>query len=192
MQKKKTHGHANGGEYPSGRKSRQAFITINAHYGRIYFSAFAVRTFHLATSGFEIFDKAGNWFFKVSDSLQANKLTSHRYAFYFVDRTLVSHLISRFPGDQPLRLTIEDAERKLSKYLLTRSGRLPGDTTGNKTTMKPGPKTPVPVNASASRDEVNRAIRTLAFYDKTDFMGRVKTLEVIQAERIIFNAKHAL
>jgi len=192
MQKKTKHSYANGGVYPSGRKSRNAFITINTKYGRIYFSAFAVRIFDLVYSGFEIFDQDGSWFFKLSGSLKAKKLTTHRYAFYFVDRTLVGQLISSFPGEGTLRLNIEDAQRKAPKYLLTRTGGLPGDTTGNKTSGSPKPTAPIPVDTRASRDEVSRAIRTLASYVKTDFIGRVKTTEVIQAERIIVNAKQAL
>lgn len=176
MQKKKPHGHAKGSAYPSGKKSRKAFITINAKYGRIYFSAFAVRTFHLMDTGFEIFEHTGSWYFKPSDAPQAGKLTSHYYAFYCVDLNLVNELIAFFSGGKSVRLTIEEAQRKASRYLLTKSDELPGKETADN-----------PPGGPVSKAEIK-----LDFYRRTDFQGRVKTLEVIRAEQIVVNAKHAL
>lgn len=191
MQKKNTkHGHGKGGAYFPGRKSREPFITVNEQYGRIYFSSYAAKIFNLVETGFDIFEHGGNWFFKTSDNAEARKLISHRYAFYCVDRKLVSVLMAAFPGEKPLRLTIEDAELKASRYLLTKKDSgLPRKAKEKKTGGGPQSPTPVPVKTGpGSDDEIKDALKKIAFYERTNFQGRIKTLEVIRAERII-NAK---
>lgn len=190
QQKNKKHGPGKGSAYFPGQKSREAFITVNEKYGRIYFSAYAAKIFQLDTTGFDIFEQGGSWFFKVSQAQDAYKLIFHQYAFYCVDRKLVSDLIAAFPGERVLRLTIEDAERKAPKYLLTkRDTGLPKSAKEKKTGGGPHSPTPVPVKASpGSDDEIKDALKKIAFYERTDFRGRIKTLEVIRAEQII-NAK---
>jgi hypothetical protein len=202
MQPKKKHGPGKGSVYKPGVKSREPFITVNEKYGRIYFSANAAKIFDLENKGFVIFQYKGNWFFKVSKSPEALKLIFHQYAYYIVDRELVTRLLAGFPGEKPLRLNIEGAELKAKKYLLTkRDSGVPSKARKKKKGGGSSSVTPAPVvikdtpvqnevkKVNSAQDEMTReALNKIASYERTNFQGRIKTLEVIRAERII-NAK---
>lgn len=185
MQKETPHNPGKGSAYLSGRKSRIAFITVNQTYGRIYFSAYASKLFNLMETGFEIFEQDKGWFFKTSISNLAKKLTYHSYAYYYVDRKLVDDLMAYFPGESPVRLNIEDAENKALKYLLTKSDRYTGKGTSNKLDRNPPAHEPGRTKASAGNNEQKAAMKLINLYIRTNFQGRVKTLEVVRAERIL-------
>lgn len=158
-----------------GNDSIKPVITINAKYGRMYFSLFAIKALKLDESYFRIFKTGSRWFLMKTNENTDFKLTVHAHAYYIVCKPLVNGLVDHFKHEV-LSFLIDGVERKRKYYPLTfyvperKSKRAYGE-------AKADSRWKHPRLASAEQKISN--------FETTNFIGRVKTNEILRAEQLL-------
>lgn len=167
-----------------GRRSLLPLLTIRKKYSKFYFSSLAVTSLGLKSNTFSIKKQNEDWILIISGRENAKRLTEHNGAYYFVDRKLAKMMYNDFSGD-PIKLKIEVTSRKEGKYILLQID--PGSFEKKRTERKQGPSFP-PADKGYSTQH-KQAMRMVQFYELTDFKGRVKTLDIIKAEKYLNQIK---
>ncbi len=140
-------------------------ITVAPHSGRIYLSVGFVQRFSLLTNrfGLAIDEDSGRLFFYI-DNDNGFRLIDHHASFYVHSKTTVTEVLT----------DVEDESSSGICFVL------------NETTIKQDGKTFYELKAQRESDSKKKAKEILKAFQAGDFKGRVKTAEVLQAERSLF------
>jgi hypothetical protein len=160
-----------------GNASETAVISVNLKYGRLYFSVFAVKELNLETASFKIFRRGKRWLLSKTSGLTGLIMKIHQGAYYVVSKRLSLELAIHFQSEKPSFL-IEGTDRKRKYYVLrffVPNPPSPKRTLPESTSMTEAPKDPKMVSAA----------RIVERFNKTNFAGRVKTREIINAEQFL-------
>jgi hypothetical protein len=158
-----------------GMKSTSAILTVNKKYGRIYFSAFAVDHLLLINASVTFTFTDSRWHIIVGRKWQGLSLTAHQGSFYIVDKTLVGKLCAT-----------HDEERISYKILGydVQFDRYPIEYVSSQPAVRRRPK-PSPLRHYEEKSHISSAERKVTLYELDDFRGRIKTQEVLRAEKFL-------
>lgn len=158
-----------------GAKSRSPIISVNKKYGRIYFSAFAVRELCLTGTSITI-DRLDNYWLLLVDRHHGDcQLTQYQGAYYLVHREMVNMIMQFEEREKPtfeIGETIEADSYVLIPITLNRPEPRRRQKTDDDDWIK-------------RRARVASAARIVISNDESSFSGRIKTQEVIAAENIL-------
>lgn len=185
MQNKKPRNPGKESATKLGRRSLVPLVTIRKKYFKFYFTIKAIENLELRSNKFIIRKEKTDWFLIVSSSKNAKRLTQHNGAYYFVDRKLAKVMFKDFPGD-PIKLKVEVASKKLGKYILLQIE--PGSSEIKQNDKKK--ESLFPPHDKGYSTQHRQAIRIVELYERTNFKGRVKTLETIHAEKYLSQLNH--
>lgn len=159
-----------------GAKSVEPIISINAKYGRLYFSAYAVRRLQLYSAAVKVEIQNKEWVLVIDRKHSHWKLTQYQGAFYLVHRAMVDEIMSAFNTDNVSFLIMDTDDNKNSIYHLTAILDRPS---------KKRRKHNITTNNARRKAEVVSATKVLTKYESSDFNGRIKTQEVAKAETVL-------
>lgn len=162
-----------------GAKSIEALISVNVKYGRLYFSAFAVRRLQLHDASVIVEQRNDGWVLLVNRKQPLWKLTQYQGAYYLVHRAMVDDIVRTF-STETIAFQIEASEDKAIEYKLTPLLDRP---------TKKRRHNKITTNNARRKSELNSAFKLLSKYEHSDFDGRIKTQEVAKAEILIRNTR---
>jgi len=158
-------------------KSRQArkspdvrtIVTFNPLTGRIYFSAGAYQRFELANHRITIVQEAKKpenlWLYL--DDTNGFEVINHRWCYYFTSKDSVARILGEEVSD-PVEYNISTRPMIVDGHQMFKLQALDSEGTS-----------PKPTKTKTLLDN----------YKKTDFPGRIKTVETLEAEKVLLEAR---